>query len=161
MPWPSTYNPELVAEARRHGASIWAYENELYPLDVPDCGLLMRGFPWRLRRYDVEGVEWWAVSKWRTDPWIEPNQYELQNGGGCFLYPTPGRKGRPIDSVRWELYRQGVEDYDVLTLVRERATRRYEELVKQVALSPADVARDPRVMERVRRAACEVVEKGR
>ncbi|MBM3957834.1 MAG: hypothetical protein FJ313_07270, partial [Gemmatimonadetes bacterium] len=93
LPWPSTYSQESAQRARDHGAELWAYENSLYSLDVPDSSLLLRAFPWRLKRYDIRGVEWWAVSQWKSDPWTVPNQYPPQNGGGFFLYPTPDRKG--------------------------------------------------------------------
>ncbi|MBM4085986.1 MAG: DUF4091 domain-containing protein, partial [Planctomycetes bacterium] len=123
LPWPSTYSAESAAKARARGASLWAYDNSLYSLDVADSSLLMRSFPWRLRRYDIAGVEWWAVSQWKSDPWTVPNQYPPQNGGGFFLYPTPDRKGAPIDSIRWELYREGVEDYDILSLLADEQDR--------------------------------------
>ncbi|HOQ28633.1 MAG TPA: DUF4091 domain-containing protein, partial [Armatimonadota bacterium] len=103
-----------------------------------------------------------------------PNQYAPQNGGGFFLYPTKDRKGAPIDSIRWELYREGVEDYDLLTLFAEEQDRVLKalgvsdtrlsgqaqmlELVSRVALSTVDATDDPRVIEETRRAVAERVE---
>lgn len=98
LPWPSRYSAESAAKARAHGASLWAYENGLYSLDAADSSLLMRHYLWRLRRYNIEGVEWWSVSQWKSDPWTVPNQYPPQNGGGFFLYPTEDRKGAPLRS---------------------------------------------------------------
>ncbi len=165
LPWPSTWDAAQVAEARRHGAAIWAYDNSLYALDVADSALLLRAFPWRLRRYDIQGVEWWSVSRWRSDPWQEPNQYEPQNGGGIFLYPGPERQGPPIDSIRWEMYREGVEDYDLLTLLAEAETKaggdgpaRMRAVVEQVAGGLVEVSRDPRLMDTLKRRACERIE---
>lgn len=174
LPWPSTYSSEAAAKVRAKGASLWAYENGLYSLDVMDSSLRMRAFPWRLRRYGIEGVEWWAISQWKSDPWTVPNQYAPQNGGGFFLYPTKDRKGAPIDSIRWELYREGVEDYDLLTLFAEEQDRVLKalgvsdtrlsgqaqmlELVSRVALSTVDATDDPRVIEETRRAVAERVE---
>lgn len=174
LPWPSTYSEADAMKARDHGADLWAYDNSLYSVDVCDSSLLMRHFLWQLRRYDINGVEWWAISQWRTDPWLEPNQYAPQNGGGFFIYPTPDRKGAPIDSIRWELYREGVEDYDILTLLAEEqdlacerlgltnarfyGAAQMKDLAAKVALSPSEVATDPRLADALRRQACERIE---
>jgi len=168
LPWPSTYSEEAARRAREHGAELWAYENDLYSLDVPDSSLLLRSFPWRLRRYDIRGVEWWAISQWKTDPWTVPNQYEPQNGGGFFLYPTPDRTGPPIDSLRWECYREGVEDYDLLTMLAEAqrsATGPAEgapsaaDLTQRVALGVQEVSRDPLAITETKREVCEALER--
>lgn len=173
LPWPSTYLP-VAEQARAKGAELWAYENELYSMDVADSSLLMRGYLWRLKRYGIKGVEWWAISSWKSDPWTVPNQYEPQNGGGFFIYPTPDRKGAPIDSLRWEMYREGVEDYDILTLLAQEQDRalnqlginderlsgeeQARELAARVALDPAKVVNDPVAAEQARREACERIE---
>lgn len=128
LPWPETYNSRQAAEARGKGAELWAYDNSLYSLDVPDSSLLLRHYLWTLRRYDIVGAEWWAISQWKSDPWAVPNQYAPQNGGGFFLYPTPDRKGAPVNSLRWELYREGVEDYDVLTMLAQEQDRAVQAL---------------------------------
>jgi hypothetical protein len=39
------------------------------------------------------------------------------NGDGFLLYP--GENG-PINSIRWELIRDGIEDYDYLTILKDR-----------------------------------------
>lgn len=173
LPWPSTFTPAAEA-ARARGATLWAYENGLYSLDVGDSSLAMRHFLWRLRRYDVRGVEWWAVSQWKSDPWTTPNQYPPQNGGGFFLYPTPDRKGAPIDSIRWEMYREGVEDYDILSLLAETQDRvlagrgltdprlkgraQAEELAARVALDMARTVQAPLAADTARREACRRLE---
>jgi hypothetical protein len=108
-------------------------------------------------------VEWWAISQWKSDPWTVPNQYAPQNGGGFFLYPTPDRTGPPIDSLRWESYREGVEDYDLLTLLTQEEARNgapgtAQELVSRVALSPSEASRDPLRIAAAKRAASERIE---
>ena len=157
LPWPSRYRADEVALARQHGAEIWAYQNTLYALDSGDSSLQMRAYLWRLRKYGIQGVEWWSISDWKSDPWTTPNQHPRQNGGGFFLYPTPDRTGPPIDSIRWEQYREGVEDYDLLTLFAETYDRvrgdrktgdvgagQMLELVDLIAKDTADNTRDPR-----------------
>ncbi|MHB8994079.1 MAG: glycoside hydrolase domain-containing protein [Armatimonadota bacterium] len=165
LPWPSTYNGERAAQAKATGAELWAYDNSLYALDAPDSSLLLRHYLWMLRKYSVTGVEWWAISQWNDDPWKTTNQYKPQNGGGYFLYPTPERKGAPINSIRWEMYREGVEDYDILTMLgqeqdrtakaaictdpRLSGERQVQELIAQVAPHLGQVKRDPLIAEQV------------
>lgn len=122
FPWPAEPS-ESEARARARGAEIWAYQNDLYSLDRLDSSLRLRSYGWRLRARDIAGVEWWAISSWKSDPWTTPNQYPPQNGGGFFLYPTPDRQGAPIDSIRWETYRETVEDYDLLTMLSAEQDR--------------------------------------
>ena len=68
------------------------------------------------------------------------------NGDGRFLYPplaaaVPGRSGSepviapPVSSIRWEMLREGVEDYEYLVLLRQMIERRRAEL------APAEIRR--------------------
>ncbi|NQT37617.1 MAG: DUF4091 domain-containing protein, partial [Planctomycetes bacterium] len=61
------------------------------------------------------------------------------NGDGRFIYPplaaaTPGASGSgpviepPVSSIRWEMLREGVEDYEYLYLLRELLDRRRGDL---------------------------------
>ncbi len=61
------------------------------------------------------------------------------NGDGRFFYPpesaaTPGRNGGkpvlepPVSSLRWEMLREGVEDYEFLHLLRDLLAQRREGL---------------------------------
>lgn len=74
------------------------------------------------------------------------------NGDGRFLYPpeaaaVPGRNsGRPIleppvSSLRWEMLREGIEDFEFLWLLRERLER------KRGGLDPATVRRYEALLE--------------
>ncbi|MBQ1454281.1 MAG: DUF4091 domain-containing protein, partial [Thermoguttaceae bacterium] len=87
------------------------------------------------------------------DPYVDPMSYQVGygaapgekrpwgNGEGRYFYPplsaaTPGRHGAaaiiedPVDSIRLEELREGIEDYEILLTLRER----YE--AKKAALSP-------------------------
>ena len=68
------------------------------------------------------------------------------NGDGRFMYPppaaaTPGRSGSdpviqpPVSSIRWEMLREGIEDYESLYLLRELLDRNRKNL------TDAEVAR--------------------
>jgi len=174
LPWPSCYADQEAKQAREHGAVLWAYDNSLYASDVADSSLLLRHYPWQLKRYGIEGVEWWAVSQWKKDPWTVANPYSPQNGGGFFLYPTPDRKGAPVSSLRFVMYREGVEDYDLLSLYEKEQDRALEslgvedarlsgaaqvlELCARVAPGPDAVSPDPRIADSLRRSVAERIE---
>jgi hypothetical protein len=82
------------------------------------------------------------------------------NGDGRFIYPperaaVPGATGPgpvfdpPVSSIRWEMLREGVEDFEFLYLLRERlakhrASLKPEEVKQYEALLevPAEITRD-------------------
>lgn len=167
VPLPDQFSPADIAAQREKGDAVWGYDNRLYSLDVETSSIAMRAYPWRLKRFGITGVEWWSVSDWVGDPYGKVNQYEPQNGGGFLLYPNRDNgKPAPVDSIRWEMYRQGVEDYDALTALEQAhaaaveklhvqdtrfdAAALIEWLTRPVALSIADSTNDPRVIEAAR-----------
>ena len=122
--------PDLSAGAIRaiheRGEQVWVYHNELALIDLP--AINARILPWIVRRLGVDGIIWWSINFWggtggvaHLDPWtvgLGPRRY--RHGDGWFLYPTATRDGI-LDSIRWELFREGLTDYDVLLLLQERA----------------------------------------
>jgi len=99
---------ELLSFLKETGKPIWCYEAEgrvknLHPLDY------YRMQPWVAWRYGLDGAGFWTY-EWRVDLRDRWTQYGLiYNGDG------------PIPSKRWEAYRDGVEDYNYLALLREAA----------------------------------------
>ncbi len=61
--------------------------------------------------------------RWPKAPWIPYARagYERRNGEGYFLYPGPD--GKPISSVRFELIRDGIEDWELIELLKEAVSR--------------------------------------
>ncbi len=166
LPLPDGFSAPVAAARKAQGEAVWGYDNRLYALDVDNSSIAMRAYPWRLKRFGIAGVEWWSVSNWTGDPYAKPNQYEPQNGGGFLLYPNRAGKGAPVDSVRWEMYREGVEDYDALTVLersyeavrkalavqdaRFSAADLLERLTRPVALTIADATTDPQCIQAAR-----------
>lgn len=107
-------NLPLINAARQKGCRINVYNNGVnYPENDP---IRIRLWPWLLKKYDVDGSNsWWGTVCWRNevaDPW---------NSGittsGVLLYPPRDDSEQgPIESVRWELFRQGLQDYEYLHL---------------------------------------------
>lgn len=110
-----------IERARDAGAEILVYNNAVnYPDHRP---IRMRLWPWLLRKYEVDGTySWWGTVCWRgrmEDPWTAG-----AGSSGVLLYPprTPDEAG-PIDSIRWELFREGLEDFEYMKLAEELAAR--------------------------------------
>jgi hypothetical protein len=106
------------------------------------------------------------------------------NGDGRFLYPplaaaVPGKSGAqpviapPVSSIRWEMLREGIEDYEMLYLLRERIEQRRQRLTAEQLQAyqallevPAAITRDmtafttdPAPLYQHRRAVAEAIER--
>ncbi len=115
-----TLTPRQVEALRGLGKRVWLYVSgpaPPYPTLVIDYpSIAYRVLPWMCWKYRVEGLLYWCVNFWRTDPWVEPMNTEWrQNGNGSLFYPGPDG---PVDSIRLEVLRDGLEDYEYLWLLR-------------------------------------------
>ena len=112
----------------------------------------MRMWLWMSYKWGLKGILVWRADYWNSptlfppdvlqDPWADPMSYTVGygvpygqvnrwgNGDGRFLYPPNRNPGQdktkylcgPIDSVRWEILREGIEDYEYFVLL-ERAVK--------------------------------------
>jgi hypothetical protein len=121
----------------------------------------LRMWLWMSYQWGLKGILVWRADYWTSsslyppdilqNPWQDPMSYVVGygvpygqpnhwgNGDGRFLYP-PNRDPNvdkskylqgPVDSVRWEILREGIEDYEYFVLL--------EKLVRQA--TPAQAAR--------------------
>ena len=108
----------------------------------------LRVWLWQAWKYNVTGILIWQSNLWTTecaypdrmqDPYQDPMSWmhgygtkpgqkrPWGNGDGRFLYPPEGATGYqeetildgPVDSIRWEMLRDGLEDYEYLAILRE------------------------------------------
>jgi len=123
------FNNEKFKEAKMRalqkiGKEIWMYISGPSGLGGPNFAidfdsLDYRIVPWISWKYDIRGVLYWCVNWW---PFVNPfksaaNTKWEQNGNGLLFYP--GQDG-PIASLRLEVIRDGLEDYEYLILLREK-----------------------------------------
>lgn len=128
-------------------------------LDHPATDL--RVWLWQTWKYKVEGVLIWSTNWWTSssafpdsfqDPYEDPMSYVggapegtrafWGNGDGRFIYPPeaashPGRSKSPVieapvSSIRWEMLREGIEDYELLWMLRDRLAKQRESLAPDV-----------------------------
>ena len=76
-----------------------------------------------MARYGATGYLHWGYN-WAESPvpeidttWFVPAQGPTQSGDVCVVYPGPHG---PRDSIRWEMQREGLQDYELLRLLAAR-----------------------------------------
>ena len=109
---------------QREGLELWAYMNSLYTLNAQASLGANRFYPTVLAKYGYKGNFWWGIAyNAGKDPWTElhrhGNQKQGMYGNGLLFYP-PRQKETPgfqpwHASLRWDSYRQGLDEYALLT----------------------------------------------
>ena len=167
---------------------------------APSCGF----WPWQSWQYGVQGILIWETDYWTSpaafpppklqDPWTDPMSYKSGygekpgeigywgNGDGRFLYPPRREPGEnhapcldaPVNSLRWENLRDGMEDYEYFWLLQqgtqtELALRGDTELYRQareLLKVPTEVSQDlthfttdPRLMLAYRDRVARMIER--
>ena len=164
----------------------------------------LRVWAWLSRKWGIAGQLVWTSNYWTSsaafpppqveNPWEDPmsyvSGYSYQpgqigywgNGDGRFLYP-PNRDikadrrkhlGGPVNSIRWEMLREGIEDYETFWLLdrliaEARKSGRAAALLpeaERLALVPDEVikdgqtySKDPQPLLSHRRKVAEMVER--
>ena len=118
------YNASQVKTLLDHGMEMWVYISGPSGSGSPNLAIDFdsidyRIIPWLCWKYDLKGFLYWCVNWWDiVDPYVSAaNTKWEQNGNGLLFYP--GENG-PVDSIRAEIYRDGMEDYEYFYLLKER-----------------------------------------
>ncbi len=108
------------------GKEMWMYISGPSGLGGPNYAIDFDSLDYRIPvwiawKYDIRGLLYWCVNWW---PFVDPfksaaNTKWEQNGNGLLFYP--GEKG-PIASLRLEIIRDSIEDYEYLTLLKKLVT---------------------------------------
>jgi hypothetical protein len=176
VPLESSYEA-FVAQSGVPKNRIWFYyccgPTGPWPNRFMDLRLIrVRIFTWLAFRYGAPGFLHWGLNHWNWHPPFyraeEYNPYDnttggtLQAGDSYVLYPPrmPSESHEPVDSIRWEIIRKAMEDYEYLYLLREvargkrrsvRAKTLLAELRETIAPDFVNHTRDERLLERYRR----------
>jgi hypothetical protein len=121
-------------ETQAKGGEIWTYFCTLARESAPNflmiCpAIYQRSIAWYCWMYGVDGFEHWSSNyfwrnvkkgepmdnKWPNVPW-DSRTYYYYNGEGQLVYPGPA--GATYSSIRLENFRDGMEDYEYLFLLR-------------------------------------------
>ena len=119
---PQQYDEAQVRERQAAGEELMFYKNWLHLIDMPMVNPRLQGWiAWKTRA--VGWLTYATMGRWNR-AWDEP-YVVYQNVGlkvwglGLWWYPDL-LKPRVLKSVRWEIMREGAEDYEYLALLAKR-----------------------------------------
>lgn len=170
-------------------------------LFIDHPGSELRVWLWQTWQYGLQGILVWQSNYWTSDaaypdglqnPYADPmgwvsgystaagTRSPWGNGDGRFIYPpeaaADGAQSEPVldgpvDSIRWEMLRDGIEDYEYFAILRNRIEQRtnlsaedrarYQELLKVPPSVSASMTRftiDPAPIEAHRHALARAIE---
>ena len=126
LPLLDTANRRPILERIAEGGEVWWYvdQNPARPYGnffVDFEAVEHRILFWQTWSLGIRGLHYWNLNFTPSDrnPWQTLLDSTPVNGNGFLVYP--GAEG-PVNSIRWETIRDGIEDYEYLTLLRERLT---------------------------------------
>jgi hypothetical protein len=148
------YDPAVSHEREKnHGEASWIYF--LYgtrppffnPITLDHPGIESKFTGWFLWKYRVKGIAYYQLNDWSQNPWsADPRAGTAQNGDTFMLYPpsptgdgsiTYGANGHSmVPSIRFELMRDSLEDYEYLYLLNSGQQPRVD------LVNPSDLQAD-------------------
>lgn len=131
------FDEAFAKERQAAGDSVWWYTYvkpkhpfPSYHLDDDLVGT--RLLTWMQRDYGVEGTLYWATTQFQKydaaqkkyvsrDVWTDPLAFPGANGDGYLFYPgTEVGVDGPIGTIRLEVLRESMEDYEYLWLYEQK-----------------------------------------
>ena len=105
---------------------------------IDDAPVRNRIMEWLTWKYGIQGELYYSMDEAfirKPDPWKDVNIYS-GNGDGTLFYPgrpqvIGGTKQIPVESIRLKLIREGLEDYEYLTMLTKIAG--YQEVAAGIA----------------------------
>ncbi|MFJ7936071.1 glycoside hydrolase domain-containing protein [Sporosarcina sp. NPDC096371] len=107
-----------------------------------------RTLPWISAQHNLDGYLRWTYNSWPADVFNKPS-FQYTQGDEYIVYP--GENG-PISSLRWEQFRNGVEDFELIKQLREQAGSENAVLKKALKMVNADAAPSNEVFANVLQA---------
>jgi hypothetical protein len=157
---------EFLSERQAAGDQVWWYiccsAKHPYPNFLIDYPNIDSRVPfWMLWKYGVTGFAYWTVNWWNDDPFTDPHSYPHAVGDGMLVYPGPDG---PINSIRWEIGLEGVQDYERLVMLGRLAetndtARAALAEVDRVVRSRTDYTKDPAVLLAARKAVGDAIKR--
>lgn len=120
------YDEKFLRERQGEGDEVWWYVYcdtrhpyaNFWAIDYP--GIDHRIIFWQAWRYNITGFLYWAADYWKVNVWEDPASFPGANGDGSLIYWS---KEGPVNSIRWEIIRDGIEDYDYFCILRDASSK--------------------------------------
>lgn len=132
LPVLHSYDPEISLDREaNHGEETWIYflhgtrPPYFNPITLDHPGIESKLTGWFLWKYRVRGIAYYSMNNWNKNPWTDPLNSN-HNGDLFMLYPPSednsniaygANKHRMVPSIRFELMRDSLEDYEYLYLL--------------------------------------------
>ena len=172
-PLSSALDVEAQTQRAARGDDSWWYiccapRHPRANLMIHWAGAAHRVLFWQQKQRGISGFLYWSAIYWdpqfTRDPWTNMRTYEYKSrgayGDGSLVYPGDrvGING-PVTSIRLELLRDGMDDFDYLTLFEKACGK--EAMQTLIARATTDLntyTTDPAVLEALRREMAGVLE---
>lgn len=168
--WADSY--KFYQERQAKGEEVWFYTC-VYPqgeyanrfLEHPLINT--RLLHWVGFKYGATGYLHWGWNHWSMmleqggkSP-FDKTTYQQQGGsflpaGDCFIV-YPGKSGQILDSIRWETMRDGIADYELLSMLGERDPKLAKELADRLVFAFDRYEDNPTTFRQVRRELLEAL----
>ncbi len=162
---------EFLKRRRSSGETTWWYicnnpRRSMNNIQIDMPAVPHRVLFWQQKREGLQGFLFWSINYWSRryiqDPWLDQDVLDDDlYGDGSLVYPgakagVPG----PVGSLRMEVIRDGLEDFDYFALAEERlGAGTAMAFVTRIARSLKDFDDDPLKLEAVRRELGAAIEK--
>jgi hypothetical protein len=139
-PVTARYRKDEMQPQQAKGDEVWWYVccgpgKPFANLMIEWPGLDHRILLWQTWKYGVTGFLYWSLDcfrdNWKAEPRWPEGQWDAatfvnaqggrHHGDGQLLYPGPDRQ--PLSSIRLENFRDGLEDYEYLWLLRDAVAK--------------------------------------
>jgi len=141
--------PEMVEERRRQGkiTTFYTYGLPAHPNTLSySPAVEARMLPWIAASRRLDGFLRWSYNSWPRDVFREP-VFIFTQGDEYLVYPGPDG---PMSSVRWEQLREGIEEYELVAMLRRRGGDAPAEALSLATRDLDGRTKDPRDMARAR-----------
>lgn len=91
-----------------------------------------RIIPWLVHYFKLDGFLRWAFHLWPDKPWERISWRAPHWPAGDMGFTYPGRDGKPVETVRYEIFRQGLQDAELVNVLKSKHPARAEEALKSV-----------------------------
>ncbi|HOJ32593.1 MAG TPA: DUF4091 domain-containing protein [Candidatus Hydrogenedentes bacterium] len=123
LPVMDTTNNRRILERVQAGGEVWLYVNHEPARPYPNLFIDFESIEhrilfWQAWALGAKGFHYASINAAEPsqNPYTDQLDITPSNGNGFLVYP--GKNG-PIASIRWENIRDGIDDYDYLTIFHE------------------------------------------
>ncbi|KAA3603907.1 MAG: DUF4091 domain-containing protein [Calditrichaeota bacterium] len=160
-PLINEFDFDEAEERKKAGEKFWWYictipKNDYVGLFIDRPATDLRVWLWQTYQMNVEGILIWQTNYWSIynkkyplqNPYVDPMSWFVTgenekgpwgNGDGRFIYPpesvfsnsdSPNFE-KPVSSIRLEVLRDGIEDYEYLVILEKLVSENFSRLSKE------------------------------